>query len=52
MLSIFEQIYRQDGEKRFQEVLQFMKGVGKGKKHDLILNLVKKRCEDKAPSAA
>jgi helicase len=44
MLEIFEEIYKRDGEKRFQEVLQYMKGVGTGKKHELILDFVRKNC--------
>jgi replicative superfamily II helicase len=43
ILEIFEQIYKERGEKRFVETLQFIKGVGKGKKFDKILSLVKSR---------
>lgn len=44
ILEILEQIYLRDGERRFKEVLQYIKGIGKGKKHDKILELVKNRC--------
>ncbi|MGC8895643.1 MAG: hypothetical protein ACP5LB_02590 [Candidatus Bathyarchaeia archaeon] len=47
MLEIFVQIYKRDGEKRFSELLQFVKGVGKGKKHKKILDLVKSVAEKK-----
>jgi helicase len=47
MLEIFAQIYKRDGEKRFSEILQFVKGVGKGKKHKKILDLVKSIAEKK-----
>jgi replicative superfamily II helicase len=41
ILEILEEIYMKQGEKRFIEVLQYIKGVGRGKKHEKILNLVK-----------
>jgi helicase len=47
MLEIFVQIYKKDGERRFSEILQFVKGVGKGKKHEKILELVKSVAEKK-----
>jgi len=47
IIEIFEQIYRERGEAKFVETLQFIKGVGKGKKLDKILSLVKERV--KAP---
>ncbi|MEM3823794.1 MAG: helicase-related protein [Candidatus Bathyarchaeia archaeon] len=47
MLEIFVQIYKRDGERKFSETLQFVKGIGKGKKHEKILKLVKSIAEKK-----
>jgi helicase len=43
ILDIFEQMYQKMGETRFMEELQYIKGVGKGKKAVKILELVKSR---------
>jgi hypothetical protein len=43
ILEIFEQIYKERGEKQFVETLQFIKGIGKGQKLERILTLVKDR---------
>lgn len=43
ILEIFLQIYRKEGETRFIETLQFVKGVGKGKKLDKILGLIRSK---------
>jgi helicase len=43
IIEIFEQIYKDRGEVKFVETLQFIKGIGKGKKLDKILGLVRSR---------
>jgi len=45
IMDVFEEMYRRLGEPRFKEELQYIKGVGKGKKSVKILNLVKSRLE-------
>lgn len=47
IIEVLEQIYVRDGEKRFTETLQYIKGIGKGKKHEKILELVKTRVNKK-----
>jgi helicase len=45
MLEIFVQLYKQQGEKRFTEILRYVEGVGKGKRLEKILGLVKSAAE-------
>lgn len=45
IMDVFKEMYRRLGEPRFKEELQYIKGVGKGKKSVKILNLVKSRLE-------
>jgi len=43
ILEIFIQIYKKDGENRFAEILRYVKGIGKGKKHEKIVDLVRSK---------
>jgi helicase len=43
MMDIFVEMYKRLGEAKFKEELQYIKGVGKGKKSAKILELVKSR---------
>ena len=43
IMDVFVEMYRRLGEAKFKEELRYIKGVGKGKKSDKILELVKSR---------
>jgi len=43
IMEIFQEIYKKEGEKRFVEIVQYVKGIGKGKKLEKILGLVKSK---------
>lgn len=45
IMDVFEEMYKRLGETRFREELQYVKGVGKGKKFTKILDFVKSRVE-------
>ena len=45
ILEIFEEMYKKHSETRFMETLQYIKGIGKGKKSKKILELVKSRVQ-------
>lgn len=45
ILDILEEMYKKQGETRFLETIQYIKGVGKGKKSEKILGLVKSRIQ-------
>jgi replicative superfamily II helicase len=46
ILDIFVEMYKKQGEQKFIETLQYVKGIGKGKKSEKILALVKSKTQE------